>query len=250
MAAAAAPAAAVLINAAPLTPPSRCNWARGRSRRRSGVVSVRSCAEGKAAPTASPPPQQQQAAAPVRAAVSLVTGLLSLAGKRQGSTTPASSKKASIGSVEEAITLLREDFAEEYFVTARINADLYDDNCLFADPTVSFRGLERWRRNISLLMPFFINPTITLLDVQVTSPLLLLASWRLTTHLKLPWRPYININGMTDYTLDQESLRVTAHVERWDVSPLQAIGLIFRPGSLVSSRNSDDKSLRQYLHQR
>ena len=37
------------------------------------------------------------------------------------------------------------------------------------------------------------------------------ADWRLTTHLKLPWRPLIDINGSTEYTLDQKNQQVSSH---------------------------------------
>ncbi len=42
---------------------------------------------------------------------------------------------------------------------------IYADNCYFADPTVSFSGLAKWRRNLKLLVPFLISPTIDLLSL-------------------------------------------------------------------------------------
>ena len=34
------------------------------------------------------------------------------------------------------------------------------------------------------------------------------ADWRLTTYLKLPWKPFINIDGSTEYTLDPTNQQV------------------------------------------
>lgn len=46
---------------------------------------------------------------------------------------------------------------------------MYAEDCYFADPTVSFRGLQTWRRNLQLLVPFFINPCIELNNLEQTS---------------------------------------------------------------------------------
>lgn len=36
------------------------------------------------------------------------------------------------------------------------------------------------------------------------------AEWRLITHLRLPWRPLIDILGATEYTLDASSTKVAS----------------------------------------
>ena len=44
---------------------------------------------------------------------------------------------------------------------------------------------------------------------SVLTPFTMLqAGWRLSTYLKLPWRPHIDILGETEYTLDASSSRV------------------------------------------
>lgn len=55
-----------------------------------------------------------------------------------------------------------------------------------------------------------------------------LATWKLRTYLKLPWRPLISIDGSTLYELDEE-LKIVRHAERWSVSALEAITQIFIP---------------------
>ena len=53
-----------------------------------------------------------------------------------------------------------------------IHEAIYADDCYFADPTVSFSGLQKWQRNLQLLVPFFIEPHIALKSLQTvcTSP--------------------------------------------------------------------------------
>ncbi|KAF7010329.1 hypothetical protein CFC21_024750 [Triticum aestivum] len=46
--------------------------------------------------------------------------------------------------VAEAI---KDDFARSYFVTGNLTLGAYEDDCEFADPAGSFRGLQRFKRN-------------------------------------------------------------------------------------------------------
>lgn len=47
-----------------------------------------------------------------------------------------------------------------------INDLIYDDNCYFADPTVQFSGLAKWKGNLKLLVPFLIEPRIQLTKLE------------------------------------------------------------------------------------
>eukprot|EP00976_Prorocentrum_cordatum_P014941 299440-Prorocentrum_minimum.AAC.5 len=67
---------------------------------------------------------------------------------------------------------------------------------------------------------------------------LLNCSWRLQCGLKLPWRPFIDILGETDYTVtkgDDGAPRISYHVERWNISGLEALWQIVRPGRTASN---------------
>ncbi|KAJ0014235.1 hypothetical protein Pint_20552 [Pistacia integerrima] len=55
-----------------------------------------------------------------------------------------------------------------------------------------------------------------------------LATWKLRTYLKLPWRPLISIDGNTVYELNDEH-KIIRHAESWNVSALEAIAQIFTP---------------------
>ncbi|CAL5379656.1 unnamed protein product [Camellia sinensis] len=55
-----------------------------------------------------------------------------------------------------------------------------------------------------------------------------LATWKLRTYLRLPWRPLISVDGSTIYDLD-DKFKIVRHAESWDISALEAIGQIFTP---------------------
>ena len=237
---------------------------------------------------------------------------------------------------------LRADYGRQYFVTGLVSDRIYTEDCLFADPTISFRGgsgleggvaglpaagvstfgwagvapsvhqtaclatlqsackasmcvsahphlpaclpaylpsaprvalvpsglhppspplagVDRYKRNLALLVPFFWDAKIELRTLrelpgaggdglarwrallpwmrggtsggsnggsggsggqaqqqqrrrqqqqQQQQPVRLLAEWRLTCWLRLPWAPYICVNGTTTYTLNEASNQV------------------------------------------
>ena len=47
-----------------------------------------------------------------------------------------------------------------------IDRALYIKDCVFADPTIQFRGLDKYQRNLKALTSFFDEPRIELFDVQ------------------------------------------------------------------------------------
>ena len=50
---------------------------------------------------------------------------------------------------------LRRDFVEnEYLWSGRITPELYDEDCVFTDPTLSFTGLATFERNLANLDPW------------------------------------------------------------------------------------------------
>lgn len=67
------------------------------------------------------------------------------------------------GDVDAVRRRVASDFARAYFVRGQLDDGVYDPDCRFADPTVAFRGVRLWRRNLALLTPFLIDPRIELL---------------------------------------------------------------------------------------
>jgi len=70
-------------------------------------------------------------------------------------------------SVEEAVERLRADYAgtgddpRAYFLTGKMDAALYAEDCEFADPFVSFRGRRRFEENLQNLAGGFITDSST-----------------------------------------------------------------------------------------
>mmetsp|Transcript_13203 Transcript_13203/g.22210 ORF Transcript_13203/g.22210 Transcript_13203/m.22210 type:complete len:443 (-) Transcript_13203:747-2075(-) len=66
---------------------------------------------------------------------------------------------------------LKEDYKRQYFVTGDVTEDIYDPNCIFADPLVYFRGFKRYKDNLLLLRNFFEDAKIRLLNLEVVFPI-------------------------------------------------------------------------------
>ncbi|CAN1184624.1 hypothetical protein LINPERHAP2_LOCUS37085 [Linum perenne] len=74
------------------------------------------------------------------------------------------------------------------------------------------------------------------MEHDVNSMTNILATWKLRTYLRLPWRPLVSINGVTVYELN-EDFQIVRHTESWNVSALEAMGQIFT--SSFDSRITD-----------
>ncbi|GMI94185.1 hypothetical protein like AT3G04890 [Hibiscus trionum] len=141
------------------------------------------------------------------------------------------SEGISVSDVADVLRILKADYENAYFVTGNFTSAIYAEDCIFEDPTIKFRGKELYSRNLKLLVPFFDSPSIGLQKIEKGANMetnFVLATWRLRTYLKLPWRPLISIDGSTLYELD-EKLKIVRHAESWDVSALEAVGQIFTP---------------------
>ncbi|KAJ3705420.1 hypothetical protein LUZ61_009125 [Rhynchospora tenuis] len=175
----------------------------------------------------------------IKLAVEGVTELLRLFSSKNPRESNARNreKMPAISCVEDVLEVIQDDYQRAYFLTGKFTPDIYAEDCLFEDPTIKFRGRERYGQNLDLLVPFFDNPSLELEEIQKdlcieTSSIL--ASWKLRTYLKLPWRPLISIKGKTTYNLDQ-GYKIIRHSESWNISAIEAIGQIFG----FSSREND-----------
>ncbi|XXG46138.1 hypothetical protein AAC387_Pa02g1056 [Persea americana] len=135
-------------------------------------------------------------------------------------------------SIDDILVILKSDYERAYFLTGNFTSAIYAEDCSFEDPTIKFRGKDLYSRNLELLVPFFECPSLALKNIEKGfngETEFVVATWALRTYLKLPWSPLISIEGTTTYDLDNE-VKIIRHVERWNVSALQAIGQIFTPG--------------------
>ncbi|CAN7003043.1 unnamed protein product [Brassica rapa subsp. trilocularis] len=138
--------------------------------------------------------------------------------------------------IDDVMEVLRSDYGNAYFVTGIFTTEIYSDDCIFADPTISFQGTELYERNLRLLVPFLEDASIELQNMdksELSQGNYIRATWKLRTYLKLPWRPLISIDGSTVYELDRD-FKIVRHVESWSVSAVEAIRQIFTFNSFTS----------------
>ncbi|PIA44893.1 hypothetical protein AQUCO_01700461v1 [Aquilegia coerulea] len=138
-----------------------------------------------------------------------------------------------VSGIEDIVDILQSDYENAYFLTGNFTSSIYAEDCSFEDPTIKFRGKDLYARNLKLLVPFFDCPSLSLQQIQKvvsSDKSCVLATWKLRTYLKLPWRPLISIEGNTVYDLDDD-FKIARHAESWNVSALEAVGQIFTPGT-------------------
>ena len=145
-------------------------------------------------------------------------------------------------SIDDALEMLKSDFTERaYFVTGVISQNMYSPDCLFIDPTISFRGTDLYIQNLSLLVPFLISPSIDLLSLSVTQPAdmengvhgIIRAEWILRTGVSLPWTPFVELKGATEYELTPTlPPLIIRHEEMWSISGYEALKMIFTPSKI------------------
>ena len=49
------------------------------------------------------------------------------------------------------VASIRGDYDQTYFFTGSADMEAYEPDCLFADPFTSFRGVDRFRKNVTNL---------------------------------------------------------------------------------------------------
>ena len=102
---------------------------------------------------------------------------------------------------DEVLTALREDYGKSYFVTGDMSMWIYDPDCEFADPFVSFKGRGRFKQNVSNLGSFMEDVSLKVLDWQESEGKVT-TKWRFSCVLGLPWRPILAASGGTDHYFD------------------------------------------------
>ena len=142
----------------------------------------------------------------------------------------------------EVLAGVRGDFTERgYLWTGEISAELYDADASFTDPTLSFRGLATFQRNLQALQPVLRavlrTREIDLLDLtegaegaESGEAGYVEAAWRMGGDLSLPWQPRIELTGRTRfYYSPARGGRIVRYVESWDIPASEALLQIVRP---------------------
>jgi Uncharacterized conserved protein (DUF2358) len=138
------------------------------------------------------------------------------------------------------------DFENGYLFSGQIDSEIYAEDCVFTDPTLSFRGLSTFERNIASLKPIldrFVGDTLVVLyDCQLDAvPRKVKATWRMSGAVKLPWNPRIELTGNTAMTFDPEQGgRIVDYFERWDIPATDALLQLLRPAKKAEMPNIKD----------
>ncbi|XRB02485.1 SOUL heme-binding protein [Pycnococcus provasolii] len=165
------------------------------------------------------------------------------------SASSSSSTTQSSLTFQEALSMIREDYKQDYFVTGQGSMKAYVDTCRFADDFSSFQGenaVNRFKTNVqnlgSLCDDVSIDWNLYVSDVDVTNetppkidadaaPSSIRSTWRFKATLRLPWRPILAAKGGTEHVLSPENNRVCEHIERWDSKPGDVIVNLLRPSN-------------------
>lgn len=161
-------------------------------------------------------------------------------------------------SLEETLERIRLDNDRSYFLSGEVDRLVYDEECTFADPFVSFDGRDRFIDNLANLGSFItkydakmikyhvekggreintkvrsfwrlINGRTTdvmrsgiwITGMCVMLPVCSIAQVMVKLELNLPWKPVLAWPWGVSYEIDPETFLVTMHRESWAVEPLE-----------------------------
>ena len=116
-----------------------------------------------------------------------------VSGGKKGQQDAASTRKRA--SWEEVKSGIRADYDENYFVSGTAAMDVYDPQCEFADPFVSFRGVERFKQNLANFGKLTEDVKVKVTSFEEIDERTLKVSWRFSCLLKVPWNPVLAAAG-------------------------------------------------------
>lgn len=126
------------------------------------------------------------------------------------------------------VETIKQDFQRSYFVTGDLTLNAYEEDCEFADPAGSFKGLQRFKRNCTNFGSLLEKSNMKLMkweDFEDKG----IGHWRFSCILSFPWRPILSATGYTEYYFDAQSGKVCRHVEHWNVPKMALFKQILRP---------------------
>ncbi|KAK9749444.1 hypothetical protein RND81_02G126000 [Saponaria officinalis] len=137
------------------------------------------------------------------------------------------------GRVDRAVVVetIKQDFQRSYFVTGNLTLGAYEEDCEFADPAGSFKGLRRFKRNCTNFGSLIRKSNMKLMkweDFEDKG----IGHWRFSCVLSFPWRPILSATGYTEYYFDHESGKVCRHIENWNVPKMTLLKQILKPSRL------------------
>ncbi|CAH9096683.1 unnamed protein product [Cuscuta europaea] len=127
-----------------------------------------------------------------------------------------------------AVDAIKEDFPRSYFVTGNLTMGVYEEECEFADPAGSFKGLRRFKRNCTNFGYLVRKSNMKLVKWEDFGEKAI-GHWRFSCVLVFPWKPILSATGYTEYYFNKESGKVCRHVEHWNVPKSALLKQILSP---------------------
>ncbi|GAB4816722.1 hypothetical protein N2152v2_003768 [Parachlorella kessleri] len=132
----------------------------------------------------------------------------------------------------EALAEIRADYDQNYFVSGAGAMKAYAPDCLFADPFTGFRGVQRFKKNVSNLGSLILDKKLDIYSWEEGEDSLK-TKWRFSAVLDLPWKPLLAAGGSTTHVFDKETGLVVKHLEDWDADPGKVLRRLLRPAAKV-----------------
>jgi len=121
-------------------------------------------------------------------------------------------------SLQETLQRIQVDNDREYFLTGQIDELIYDEQCVFADPFVSFEGRDRFVENLANLGSFITKYSAKPLDYQVDENTVT-TRFMVKLQLNLPWKPVLAWPWGVLCEVDPGTNLIVLHKESWDIDP-------------------------------
>lgn len=144
-------------------------------------------------------------------------------------------------SLDETLKRIRLDNDRSYFLSGEVDRYIYDDQCTFADPFVSFDGRDRFIDNLANLGSFITNYDAKMINYNVEkNGEEVVTKVMVKLELNLPWKPVLAWPWGVTYFIDPKTYLVTDHIESWDVEAWEGVKQIFRPPAVkIRSKTSE-----------
>ena len=132
-------------------------------------------------------------------------------------------------SLDQTLQRLKMDSERSYFLSGEVDRLIYQEDCTFADPFVSFNGRDRFIDNLANLGSFITNYNAKVLNYSVDNDgTEVNTKFMVKLELGLPWKPVLAWPWGVQYIIDPDTYLVTEHIESWDIAPLEGVKQIFR----------------------
>jgi len=132
-------------------------------------------------------------------------------------------------SLSEALRRIEMDNERSYFLSGEVDVKAYDEDCVFADPFVSFSGRDRFVENLANLGSFITEYDARMINYEVKEEgTQVQTKVMVKLELNLPWKPILAWPWGVTFTIDPDTMLITKHVESWDIEPIEGVKQIFR----------------------